>query len=133
MDVSVAEKAKSWIGHCLKTHLECRPPQPRLRAYPTRLLDVREVAQAGLVQIFQVPASFEDDYIALSYCWGGKRDWWLQYIKACQRSDCKIDFNKMPQTYQDAVTTCLALKYSYLWVDCLCILQGNKADWLTEG
>lgn len=39
----------------------------------------------------------------------------------------------MPQTLQDAVKTTIALNFEYLWIDCPCILQGNKKDWLEEG
>jgi len=130
----VAAKAKDWVRHCSTTHAECRALEPRSRVYPTRLLDLRNVDQTGMLPIIQVSDQFENDYAALSYCWGGKVDWWIDYVKSCQRTAGRdVEVVKMPQTYQDAVTICLGLGYSYLWVDCLCILQGNKEDWLIEG
>ena len=132
MDASVVEKAKEWIGHCLKTHLACRALEPRQVMCPTRLLDVRAWHQTGILKIIQVPKGFDSDYVALSYCWGEKDDWWIQYVEASQQGGWKIEGDKMPQTYQDAIAACVALSYSYLWIDCLCIKQGDRNDWLTE-
>ncbi|KIW15309.1 hypothetical protein PV08_05354 [Exophiala spinifera] len=132
MDASVVAKVKEWIGHCLTTHLACRALVPRQVRYPTRLLDVRAWHQTGILNIIQVPKGFDSDYVALSYCWGKKDDWWIQYVEASQQGGWEIEGDKMPQTYQDAVAACIALGYSYLWVDCLCIKQGDMDDWLTE-
>ena len=58
----------------------------------------------------------------------------MKYVKECQQNpDTWIEVDKMPQTIQDAVASTIALGFDYLWVDCLCILQGNKKDWLDEG
>ncbi|RYC78721.1 hypothetical protein BFJ63_vAg18405 [Fusarium oxysporum f. sp. narcissi] len=40
--------------------------------------------------------------------------------------------SSLPQTIQDAIIICKALKCRYLWVDALCIIQGNKQDWDRE-
>ena len=36
----------------------------------------------------------------------------------------------MPKTFQDAVELCRALDIRYLWIDSLCIIQDDDADWL---
>lgn len=135
MHASVVAKVDHWMEHCSTTHRDCRGLDSRPRsAYPTRLLDLRNVKGSGTLEIFQVPEGFADEYVALSYCWGSKVAWWINYVKERQRSqDWTIELVRMPQTLQDAVTSCLSLAYSYLWIDCLCILQGNKVDWLREG
>ncbi|RSL40480.1 hypothetical protein CEP51_016694 [Fusarium floridanum] len=38
----------------------------------------------------------------------------------------------MPRTFQDAVRTTRALGIAYLWIDFLCIIQGDEADWEAE-
>ena len=38
----------------------------------------------------------------------------------------------LPRTIQEAVQVCRNLKIRYLWVDALCIIQGNKEDFATE-
>ncbi|KAK1707868.1 hypothetical protein BDP67DRAFT_581527 [Colletotrichum lupini] len=38
----------------------------------------------------------------------------------------------MPQTFQDAVTMTRKLGIRYLWIDALCIVQDDIADWSRE-
>ena len=44
----------------------------------------------------------------------------------------RIDIKELPNTVADAITVTLGLKYQYLWVDCLCILEDSKDDWEDE-
>lgn len=37
-----------------------------------------------------------------------------------------------PPTFQDAVLVTRALEIHYLWIDSLCIIQGDAADWAKE-
>jgi hypothetical protein len=37
-----------------------------------------------------------------------------------------IPVSSLSQVIQDAITTCRALSIRYLWVDSLCILQGQS-------
>jgi hypothetical protein len=39
----------------------------------------------------------------------------------------------LPKTIADAVRICQELSIPYLWIDSLCIIQGNKADFGREG
>jgi hypothetical protein len=43
-----------------------------------------------------------------------------------------IRFVNLPKTLQDAVTITRRLGVKYLWVDALCIIQGDKDDWERE-
>jgi hypothetical protein len=44
----------------------------------------------------------------------------------------EIAFESLPQTFQDAVTTCRRLQIEYIWIDSLCIIQDDPDDWLHE-
>lgn len=44
-----------------------------------------------------------------------------------------VSFNDLPKTFQDAVTTCIALDIRYIWIDSLCILQDSPEDWAIQG
>ncbi|KAJ9608081.1 hypothetical protein H2200_007069 [Cladophialophora chaetospira] len=90
--------------------------------------------KGGMLRVIDVQPSTHYEYVALSYCWGAKHKTWISYVKCCQAADQRIiAMQQMPKTLKDAVTCCLKLGYTHLWIDCLCILQGNKADWLQEG
>jgi len=38
----------------------------------------------------------------------------------------------LPQTYQDAIATCIHLRYRFIWIDSLCIFQDSRSDWQQE-
>lgn len=44
----------------------------------------------------------------------------------------RIYVKELPKTVADAITVTRGLKYQYLWVDSLCILQDSKDDWEDE-
>ncbi|CZR54151.1 uncharacterized protein PAC_04034 [Phialocephala subalpina] len=66
-------------------------------------------------------------YGALSYCWG-----YCQNFTTTKASlpnyILSIDFNALPRTLKDAVTTTRNLGLRYLWVDALCIVQDDRED-----
>ena len=43
-----------------------------------------------------------------------------------------IRLSQLPQTFQDAVYVCLGLGIQFLWIDSLCIIQGDRLDWEQE-
>ena len=43
-----------------------------------------------------------------------------------------IPLEKLPRTIRDAIKISQSLGISYLWVDALCIIQGDKDDWTKE-
>ncbi|KAF6818651.1 heterokaryon incompatibility protein [Colletotrichum plurivorum] len=43
-----------------------------------------------------------------------------------------IDFDRLPKTFQDAITVTRGLGIDYIWIDTLCIIQGDKDDWENE-
>jgi Heterokaryon incompatibility protein (HET) len=45
---------------------------------------------------------------------------------------CGIDFNALAKTFQHAVVATRQLGIRYLWIDSLCILQGDTDDWANE-
>jgi hypothetical protein len=44
----------------------------------------------------------------------------------------RIPFRDLEKTFQHAITICFRLGISYLWIDALCILQGDTGDWEHE-
>ncbi|KAK3715462.1 hypothetical protein LTR37_007190 [Vermiconidia calcicola] len=70
-------------------------------------------------------------YIALSYSWG------LTKRLTCTRDNYKqlrtgIPWSELPRTLQDAISITRRLAMAYLWVDALCIVQGDLTDWQSE-
>ena len=70
-------------------------------------------------------------YAALSHCWGGGRPFMVtrETLEDAKRS---VAWDSLPTTFQDAITITSKLGLKYLWIDSLCILQGDQEDWETE-
>jgi hypothetical protein len=71
-------------------------------------------------------------YTILSYCWG-ESQYLLKTTSASLEKHMKgISFTRLPKTTQGAVEITRELSIDYLWVDSLCIIQGNQEDWEIE-
>ncbi|KAE8450587.1 hypothetical protein EG329_005931 [Mollisiaceae sp. DMI_Dod_QoI] len=123
--ISLALAAR-WLHDCVEKHEKCaRRPSPLL---PTRVIDV---TADGSDPLLYITNGRSGNYVALSYCWG--KDQTCKTVKdnitARQKS---IPLSILPQTLQDAITVTRALKCRFLWIDALCIVQDDPADWERE-
>ncbi|RFU81664.1 heterokaryon incompatibility het [Trichoderma arundinaceum] len=111
---------------------------------PKRLLDVESPSSSAHIQLVitnqyepLLTAANADSkrYAALSYCWGSEQEAAKQLKTTRATIDehlLRINVNKLPQTVADAVQVCRDLHIRYLWVDALCIIQGDDDDWSEE-
>ncbi|KAH8898779.1 HET-domain-containing protein [Thozetella sp. PMI_491] len=119
---------RSWLHDCREHHgnTECKP----LPFIPKRLVSVGlDGESVRLVEGSTVGNLAE--YATLSYCWGQglstrtTKDTLLQYME-------DIPFECLPKTFADALAIARGLEIPYLWVDALCIVQDDEADWQRE-
>ncbi|KAF2136707.1 uncharacterized protein K452DRAFT_312990 [Aplosporella prunicola CBS 121167] len=133
----VSKRIEGWIGQCLK-HCD---PEAKPMGLPTRLLDVGNMngRKVRLVvtsdKMLQGKSGRSWRYSALSHCWGD-RSIHKPPLKTTTENLSKrlagIPFLDLPKTYQHAIIVCRSLNIQYLWIDSLCIIQNDKADWETE-
>jgi Heterokaryon incompatibility protein (HET) len=138
----VFELAKDWIKECAQSHQKCRPAS-ETAWHPTRLLDlesvldpnnsiavVRLVSQKDCERRNSQP-EFEGEYVTLSHCWGKG-----EFIKLTRETlsdfQSAMPLKQLPLTFQHAVQFACELKVRWLWIDALCILQGDDEDWFFE-
>lgn len=70
-------------------------------------------------------------YACLSHCWGEQQ--LLKTTKQNLEAHLKsISWNTIPKTFQDAIRVAWHLDLEYLWIDSLCIIQGDADDWVRE-
>ena len=128
--------AEEWLETCKANHicakrLPLKDHDPDFQTWPARLVDleafpapsqdVRLVAQRGPV----------DRYVTLSYCWGRTRT--LATTSRCLRlRERRIPFAHLPRTFRDAACVARRLGVRWLWIDALCIVQDDPADWERE-
>ncbi|EGO51520.1 hypothetical protein NEUTE1DRAFT_132434 [Neurospora tetrasperma FGSC 2508] len=145
MEYSVA-LMKMWISRCEQKHGDaCRAALTAQDFIPTRLLDL-EAFKRGK------PFTYRDDiklvnlrldtighndrqpsYLTLSHCWGPPEKRPATTTRASLVANMnRILFSSLPKTFQDAVEITRRLGQRYLWIDSLCIIQDDEADWAHE-
>jgi hypothetical protein len=71
-------------------------------------------------------------YTTLSHCWGTS----IPPLKLTQENRCQfydeIRQDQIPKTFSDAMTVTRLLGIEYIWIDSLCIIQGDTEDWERE-
>ena len=70
-------------------------------------------------------------YACLSYCWGKSKPSVTTVSNQAQRL-AGFAIEELPATLRDAVYFTRRLGLRYLWVDALCIFQGDRDDWERE-
>lgn len=133
----VSEKLRFWHKQCTtKCDNDIEPLVP-----PTRLLDVGSLNydKIRLVETSKPTSDMNADlkwiYAALSHCWGNPEKFEPPMMTTEENLSqrCEgISFEDLPRNYRDAIIVCRSLDIQYLWVDSLCIVQGDNADWERE-
>ncbi|KAJ8107265.1 hypothetical protein OPT61_g8987 [Boeremia exigua] len=118
---------REWIHACSSQHQSCITGG--LRARPTRLLDLNSDDSNDL----RLVAGNTDTapYATLSYCWG-KVDQLMLLRTNYAAFTTRILFSDLSLVAQDAVKVCRGLLIRYLWIDALCIVQGDDGDFAQE-
>ncbi|KAF2261833.1 HET-domain-containing protein [Lojkania enalia] len=125
--------AREWIATCSNEHKATCHPDSKSIQLPTRVLDL------GLYQgsradtrLFEAPAGEFAQYVCLSHCWGPNGcAWSTTSFNLNQHKEC-IQFDKLPRTFKDAIIFTRWLGIRFLWIDALCIIQNDEADWERE-
>lgn len=121
--------AQGHIEDCLRLHELCRP-QKDSSFLPVRLINVTSdgtCLDVKLQSSVEIPPG--SAYVALSYCWGGHKPECMTTSATLNNNISKISWDSLPATFQDAVAFTRGLGVNYLWVDSICIIQGDEEDW----
>jgi hypothetical protein len=121
------------------THIEPNPP-----FYPTRLIELGPVNASTVKlivtdnprhpidQTFKKP---QGQYVTLSHCWGKLGAPFCLNAKNLDIfQNIGIPLKELPRTFLDAIDFArrLSSNINYIWIDSLCIIQGDLDDWLLE-
>ncbi|KAK3384108.1 heterokaryon incompatibility protein-domain-containing protein [Lasiosphaeria ovina] len=130
------KRITKWIEHCEIHHSNCNGTTflPNLGPYrgPKMLIDVG-LHQKAKVQLIRTEGRVLR-YAALSYCWGANQGGMIATNDTVKQMTKGVSSTLFSQTIQDAVTVVGKLGMRYLWVDALCIIQGQDqtAKWMDE-
>ncbi|KAJ8059284.1 hypothetical protein OCU04_012249 [Sclerotinia nivalis] len=121
---------KEWLNVCKRLHPKCINSQ-RQGFVPTRLIDVH-----GSNPRLRLSSSFKGDcvqYATLSHCWGSPEKEILKLTRSTLDNHLsEIKTGELPKTFRDAIEICKTLDIRYIWIDSLCIIQGDEEDWTKE-
>ncbi|KAH8803491.1 heterokaryon incompatibility protein-domain-containing protein [Xylogone sp. PMI_703] len=117
-----------WIDNCDDKHAKCLDKYAPVM--PTRVLDVGNSKASGTIHLLETKGK-TGDYIALSHCWG-KPGPFLTTRDTLEDMKAGFQLEQAPATFRDAITITRKLGIRYLWIDSLCIIQGDAEDWEIE-
>jgi hypothetical protein len=122
--------ASTWIQNCLASHSLCSHEEQGPKALPTRVIGVGSLDGSRTPFLF-ISNGMPGEWATLSHCWGKRRP--LTTTISTLEARCRsLPLEHLPPLYKDAIVIVRRLKYRYLWIDSLCILQDSDADWQTE-
>lgn len=97
---------------------------------PTRLIDVG--SEGGRFVKLKITRKTERlKWIALSYRWGDRPHFSTTQTNI-QDHIQGIKLIDLPEVFQDAISMTRGLGLRYLWIDAVCIIQGEDGDFATE-
>ncbi|OTA58360.1 HET-domain-containing protein, partial [Hypoxylon sp. EC38] len=127
------EFARTLLDVCKKNHPECGlVDTDKTLEMPTRVLDVG-VSPGHARLVLARERGLHEPYIALSYCWGqGVRHATELKDENIMQLLEFVNETNLAATQQECITIARQLGIRYVWIDSLCIIQGNRADWECE-
>jgi hypothetical protein len=101
---------------------------------PTRVIDLGDPnSLSGTKTRLLHSDGLNHPYVALSYCWGrGAAESLMLRDENLESMQQGIEENRLAKTYREAFSMTRELGFRYIWIDALCIIQGNKDDWVHE-
>lgn len=92
----------------------------------TQIFRLINVQRMSIIELNMIDLSTVE-YAALSYVWGGpQRVTLLNQNRAALQQDGAL--KDLPRTLADAIAFTAALRFRYLWIDAICIIQDNNED-----
>jgi len=123
---------KLWIENCTTNHKKCGSGDEQ--PLPTRVLDLgagNPGPDTDTIRLF-LTENQPARYACLSYCWGNPEGIVKTTKESLGRHCGGISVLNLPKTFRDTITVARKLGLRYLWIDSLCIIQNDLADWERE-
>lgn len=114
---------------------DCEPAQhqqkDRAHWYPTRLVDIGTTSDRTAVKLIETAKEqLEGPYVTLSHCWGNAR--LVTQLVQDNKATFLAELPHLPRTFEDVLVATKQLGARYIWIDSLCIVQDDEADWAKE-
>ena len=120
------ESAKEWIRECKLSHSDCDRSEKGTNL-PTRRVDLGPGPSIQPRLCYGVNLPSTSKYCTLSHCWGTKAFMKLEREKIDDFEE-HIQVKSLQKTFRDAMEVSKRLGVRYIWIDCLCIVQGTRTS-----
>jgi hypothetical protein len=125
-------QVKSWLQNCNENHPGCeyKSTDPFV---PTRLVDI-ETGDPQMVRIVETAKhSITRPYVTLSHCWGRQQFLTLRRANEKLLTTEGVRISELTRNFQEAIDVARFIGMRYIWIDSICIVQGDDGDFNTEG
>ncbi|KAF2192792.1 HET-domain-containing protein, partial [Zopfia rhizophila CBS 207.26] len=128
---------RHWADDCWKHHPKCRERRRYLYP-PTRLIDVGKQGESQWPNLIHTKSLSVHErkmlvYTTLSHRWGKHQSQPLMTTKETEHAHIDgISPDEIPSTFRDAILITRRLGIRFIWIDSLCIIQDDPADWQAE-
>lgn len=117
--------ASKWLNECLEEHELCSS-ETITDIRPTRVIDVGP-SDGSQQPFLHISGEEVRTWVALSHCWGQNQPL-RTTLSSFPNPRRALPMDHLPNLFRDAVTVTRCLKYRYLWIDSLCIIQDSRED-----
>lgn len=141
-----------WLKNCENNHPNCKSRRIGSDFMPTRVLDLGPASETcsptpiRVVETKEIKDEIKNKrYMTLSHCWGDD-----EFVRLTQNTLPEFTKKGIPWTtgsprpvplndistndnFVEAIEVARKLKVRYMWIDSLCIIQGDGGDFETEG
>ncbi|KAF9775389.1 hypothetical protein IL306_006506 [Fusarium sp. DS 682] len=119
---------RDFLERCTKSHPVCE--FEGTYEMPTRVVDVGN--EGDRPRLVVTGPDMKEKYLALSYCWGPATDTFTLNHHTMEGMLKGIDESRLVAAHRDTIAVSRQLGIRYIWIDALCIIQGDKEDWECE-
>src|SRR6266536_1683714 len=126
--IKAMDRVCRWFATCIAEH-QCIAREPKL--LPTRVIDLGTDSTSPIVRLLETNGE-HGYYVALSHSWGSSG---VAFTTTAENIDDRMQailVEDMPQTFRDVVKLARFVLIRYVWIDSLCIIQGDQDDWEIE-
>ncbi|RYO88153.1 hypothetical protein DL766_000712 [Monosporascus sp. MC13-8B] len=122
---------KDCLDECVRNHITCRKASQGLdERWPKRILEIDPASSQ--VRLVGFDESMDQRYTALSYCWGSGEPPLQATETTLPVLKDGVSTGALPRTIEDAVRFSLRIGSNLIWIDSMCIIQNDPADWDEE-
>jgi hypothetical protein len=127
------KQIRKWQRECERAHNACRLsliPDSCHHFLPTRFL---RVTRSAIYLTYSDAITVDEvvSYVTLSHRWGSRICFQLTHANLDELR-AGVELTALPLLFRDAAWLAYELGYRYLWIDSLCIVQGDFEDWTRE-